>query len=54
MIIIGTEVRVKEPFMDTFPGVYRVSSIDSTVEGGPVYFLEGVESGFDLKFLEAC
>lgn len=49
---VGTTVRVKEPFTEAFPDDYVISVIDDTIEGGPVYFLDGVESAFDAKYLE--
>ena len=49
---VGTRVLVKEPFTQAFPDEYVISVIDDTIEGGPVYFLDGVESAFDAKYLE--
>ena len=49
---VGTRVRVKEPFTQAFPDEYVISSINADIDGGPVYFLEGVASAFDAKYLE--
>lgn len=49
---VGTRVRVKEPFTQAFPDEYVISVRNDDIEGGPIYFLEGVESAFDAKYLE--
>ena len=49
---VGSTVRVLAPFNDAFPDVYTVSAINADIEGGPVYMLDGVESAFDIKYLE--
>jgi hypothetical protein len=44
---IGSKVRVLPPFAETFNQEYIIVSItDST------YFLEGIEGGFDISYLE--
>lgn len=49
---VGTRVLVKEPFTQAFPDEYVISARNDDIEGGPIYFLEGVESAFDAKYLE--
>lgn len=43
---IGDKVKVKEPFSFTFSGVYTIMNIQDGV-----YFLEGIEGGFDATYL---
>ena len=45
---VGTQVRVTPPFKETFSEVYIIESINS--DG--VYFLEGIETGFCVDYLE--
>lgn len=46
---VGDSVRVKYPFNTTFNGVYKIVSIESDT-----YFLEGIEGGFDIQYLEVA
>ena len=52
MFNVGDKVRVLPPFEAVYPGEYTVAAVDTDIEGGPVFFLEGVESGFDARYLE--
>lgn len=52
MLNAGDKVRVRYPFADAFPGEYTVAAVDTEIDGGPVFFLDGVESGFDACYLE--
>ncbi len=45
---VGDKVRVKYPFGITFDGEYTTANII-----GSVYFLDGIEGGFDAMYLEA-
>lgn len=45
---VGNKVKVKYPFGLTFEGEYTIIDIK-----GSVYFLEGIEGGFDAQYLEA-
>lgn len=47
---VGDLVRVLPPFGYTFTGVYAIVSIDA--DG--VRFLDGIEGGFDVLYLEAA
>lgn len=49
---VGLKVRVLTPFDVAFPDEYIIVSADSLVEGGPVYYLNGIDGAFDAKFLE--
>lgn len=48
VIEIGSTVRVKSPFDETFDGEYLVVEINT--DG--VFFLEGIEAGFAADYLE--
>ena len=52
MFNVGDKVRVLPPFEVAFPDVYTVAAVDAESEGGPVFFLEGVDSAFDTRYLE--
>ena len=49
---VGAKVRVLSPFNDAFPNEYEIEDVDAFVDGGPVYYLNGIEGAFDAKFLE--
>ena len=49
---VGSTVRVLAPFNDAFPNDYEIVAVDTFVDGGPVYYLNGIEGAFDAKFLE--
>lgn len=48
---VGAQVRVLSPFNDAFPNDYEIVAVDTFVDGGPVYYLNGIEGAFDAKFL---
>lgn len=48
----GAVVRVLAPFDEAFPGTYSVEWRE-IIDGQDVVHLEGVESAFDPKYLEA-
>lgn len=50
MFNVGDQVRVLPPFGYTFTEVYTIVSINA--DG--VYFLTGIEGGFDEIYLEAA
>ena len=50
MFSVGDLVRVLPPFGYTFTGVYEITSVDAS----GVYFLGGIEGGFDAVYLEAA
>ena len=55
MFNIGDTVRVKQPFDEPFAGVYvveRIELVDGDVPADPVYFLVGIDGGFDHRWLE--
>lgn len=52
MIKVSDTVRAVSPFEEAFPEEYTVIEVNNEIDGGPVYFLDGVESGFAEKFLE--
>lgn len=52
MFNVGDKVRVLQPFAVAFPEVYTVAAVDTETEGGPVFFLEGVDSAFSALYLE--
>ena len=45
---VGDKVRVKYPFGLTFQDVYTTVAIENNV-----HYLEGIEGGFDIQYLEA-
>ena len=46
-MIVGSKVGVKYPFNTTYSGIYIIVAIE-----GNTYFLEGIEGGFDISYLE--
>lgn len=48
----GTVVRVLAPFDEAFPGTYIVEWVE-IIDEQTVVHLDGVESAFDPKYLEA-
>lgn len=44
---VGSTVKVLSPFGDTYNGTYTIVSID-----GDVYFLDGIDGGFCIDYLE--
>lgn len=53
MYQVNDLVKPKHPFNVPFNGVYSVERIE-IVNGLPVYFLVGIEGGFDESWLEAA
>ena len=57
MFNVGDSVRVKHPFDEPYAGVYvveRIELVDGDVPADPVYFLVGIDGGFDHRWLEAA
>lgn len=57
MFNIGDSVRVLHPFDEPYSGVYvveRIELVDGDVPADPVYFLAGIDGGFDHRWLEAA
>lgn len=52
MLEVGQEVRVAEPFDESFPEVYTIREVLSQEDGSTVYFIGDIEGAFDIKFLE--
>lgn len=51
---VGDVVTVNAPFDTAFPDVYTVERIEEVGDGSVVYFLEGIEGAFDIKYLESA
>ena len=51
-VIQGASVKVREPFSESFPGVYVVASTALADDGQTIVYLEGVESAFSPEYLE--
>lgn len=49
---VGTRVNILPPFSFSFPDVYTITDIVQAEDGQDVYFLEGVEGGWALSYLE--
>ena len=47
MFEIGNQVNILPPFQDFFSGTYTITNID-----GSTCWLEGVESAFDMMYLQ--
>ena len=47
---IGTIVKILEPFHTTFTEEYAIIDIVDIVDG--VYYLDGIEGGFDITYLK--
>ena len=50
--MIGSTVRILPPFDAAYPGEYLVVRTELTEDGVTAYFVEGIEGGFDARFLE--
>lgn len=53
MFNIGDLVRVKEPFLESFPEIYTIIEIISNEDTTVVYILNKNAGGFDAIFLES-
>ena len=49
---IGSKVRVKAPFDESFPDQYTVEQITQADDGNTIVYLAGIESAFSTDHLE--
>ncbi len=52
MLQIGTLVKIKEPFNESFPKIYNIIDIIYSEDNTVAYILNDGVEGFDEKFLE--
>lgn len=52
MIKVGSAVRVKPPFHTGFPNEYVVVEVVKADDGTDIFFLEGIEGGFSIVYIE--
>ena len=50
--MIGPTVRILPPFDVAYPGEHLVVRTELSADGATVYFVEGIDGGFDAMFLE--
>jgi hypothetical protein len=50
--MIGATVRILWPFEAAYPGEYVVTMSETTNDGQVAYFVDGIDGGFDVAFLE--
>lgn len=50
---VGDVVTVKSPFDTAFPDTYTVVRVEEVGDGDIVYFLDGIEGAFDIKYPES-
>ena len=53
MLEIGQQVKVLEPFDESFQEVYTIREVFLQEDGSVVYFISNIEGAFDIMFLEA-
>lgn len=53
MFAIGDMVRILSPFNEPYSGEYVIERIEFVNVDTPVYFLTGIEPGFNAIWLEA-
>lgn len=51
---VGDFVTVKTPFDVAFPGIYVIDRVEVVEDGNTVYYLNGIEGAFDIKYLESA
>lgn len=52
---VGDVVTVKAPFDTAFPDSYAIVRVEEVGEDKSlVYFLDGIEGAFDIKYLESA
>lgn len=49
---IGDTVRILPPFAAAYPGDKTITRTELTEDGVQAYFVDGIEGGFDARFLE--
>ncbi len=49
---IGDTVRILPPFAEAYPGDKIITRTELTEDGVTAYFVDGIDGGFDARFLE--